>query len=360
MLPGTVGGDRHRVAEQHGTGIGGHVRMCVEVLGQLRRFGLHRAPIVATVGVVLQMGQVGTVTLEMLHRLQRRGDVARRTKVVAVQMKRMRHAQVRRRSAPGWSTIVPGVSVLVALDRIGQLLGVLAPFPSRHAAWIDRFDAVRFGRPDVPGDDVLGPLVLALFQQIEHDFVVGHQHQAALVDDRDVGEFFVRVPGRQHRHGGFVDRRPAHAGVQIAGGKGGRRHPANTAASSLRANEGLRAAMVLGRHRAGEVDRTAGDVRVHVDTAGKDHHPGCIDRSPLDCRRHKLAVGDEQILDFAVDAVGWIVNGTAGDSEHATCRLLWNRKPGLEETQSASQLAIVRTETGTAEGLAIDRDVRST
>ena len=37
VLPRAVGGDRHRVAEQHGAGVGGQVRVGVEVLGDLRR-----------------------------------------------------------------------------------------------------------------------------------------------------------------------------------------------------------------------------------------------------------------------------------------------------------------------------------
>ena len=35
MLPGAVGGDGDRVAEQDGAGIGGEVRVGVEILGQL-------------------------------------------------------------------------------------------------------------------------------------------------------------------------------------------------------------------------------------------------------------------------------------------------------------------------------------
>ena len=36
VLPGAVGGDRHGVAEQHGAGVGGEVRMGVELLGDRR------------------------------------------------------------------------------------------------------------------------------------------------------------------------------------------------------------------------------------------------------------------------------------------------------------------------------------
>ena len=69
---------------------------------------------------------------------------------------------------------------VVAGNRLGQLLGVLAPLPRRHAAGIDRLDAVSLGRPDLPGGDVPGTLDLARFQQIEQDLVVGHQTQQVL------------------------------------------------------------------------------------------------------------------------------------------------------------------------------------
>ena len=93
VLPRTVGGDRDRVAKQHGTGVGRHVRMRVEVLGDFGRRRAHRVPVVAAVGVVLRMGDVGPTAFQMLHRLERGADVARCAKIVAVQMHRMRQAE---------------------------------------------------------------------------------------------------------------------------------------------------------------------------------------------------------------------------------------------------------------------------
>ena len=60
-----------------------------------------RVPVVAAVGVVLQVGQVGPVAFEHLHRFQRRRDVARRAEVVAVQVQRVRQAQFVDDAAPG-------------------------------------------------------------------------------------------------------------------------------------------------------------------------------------------------------------------------------------------------------------------
>ena len=165
----------------------------------------------------------------MLQRVERRGNVSRRTEIVAVQMHRVRQAelvanpsQLRHDRA--------GRQSAVAFDRRRQLLGVLAPLPRRHAARIDRLDAVRLRRPQIPRHDLLRPLVFALLQLVEHDFVVRHQRQRRLVDDRNVGQLFVRVAGRKHGHGRFVHRRQTHAGVEIAGGKRRGRHAAQAAA----------------------------------------------------------------------------------------------------------------------------------
>ena len=80
VLPRAVGGDGHGVAEQHGAGVGGEVRMRVEVVGDCDRFGTHRVPIVAAIGVELEMGHVGRDAFEMLHGLQRGREVARGTR----------------------------------------------------------------------------------------------------------------------------------------------------------------------------------------------------------------------------------------------------------------------------------------
>ena len=113
---------------------------------------------------------------------------------------------------------------------------------------------------------------LARLQQVQHDLVVRHQQQRGLVDDRDVVQLFVRVLGREDRDGGFVHRRPAHAGVQITGREGRGRHAAEAAAALRRVNELPRGALVFGDEAAGEVERAAGDVRVDVDAAGKHDH----------------------------------------------------------------------------------------
>ena len=71
MLPRAVGGDRHGVAEDDGAGVRREVRVRVEILGELRRLRAHRVPVVAAVGVVLGVGEVGSAAVEMLERVER-------------------------------------------------------------------------------------------------------------------------------------------------------------------------------------------------------------------------------------------------------------------------------------------------
>ena len=93
VLPRAVGGDRDRVAEQHGAGVGGEVRVGVEVLGDLARLRAHRVPVVAAVGVVLQVGHVRPVAFQIFIVSSVVEIVARRAEVVAVQVHRVRQAQ---------------------------------------------------------------------------------------------------------------------------------------------------------------------------------------------------------------------------------------------------------------------------
>ena len=76
-------------------------------------------------------------------------------------------------------------------------------------------------------------------------------------------------------------------------------------------------ALVLGDQPAREVERAAGHVRVHVHAAGKNHHAGRVDGARLpSASGDDAAVGDADVLDDAVDAVGRIVDSSARYPEH--------------------------------------------
>jgi hypothetical protein len=83
--------------------------------------------------------------------------------------------------------------------------------------------------------------------------------------------------------------------------------------------EPARGALLLGNQPAREVERAAGHVRVHVDSAWKNNHAARVeDALAFDVPgiRDNPAAVDADVLDDAVDAVARIVDRTAGNPEH--------------------------------------------
>ena len=318
MLPGAIGGDCHGVSEEDRSGIGGNRRMRIEVFGKFSSGRADGLPAIATVGMVLRVGDVGSTALEMPERIEGSADVARCAQIVAVQVHRVRQSQFIA-DAGQLRDDRTGREFAVALDGCVELPCIAAPLPGGHAAGIDRFDAVALGRPEIPGHDVLRPFVFTRLHLVEHDLVVGHQGKGRFIDDRDVGQLFVGVPGRKHRDRRFVDGGPAHAGIEIARGKGSRGHATQAAAACFGADEGLRPPVVLGGHRAGKVDRTAGHMRMHIDSARHYDHPGRVNRASLArCLAEAARSINVQIFNLSIDVVGRIVNFATGDSQHKT------------------------------------------
>ena len=318
MLPRTIGGDRHRVAEQDGADVAGQVLVLEEFRGDGGRLGLHGAPVVPAVGMKLQVREVRAMALQHPHRFDRRGDVARHAEVVLMQVHRMRQSELiddlrelrddlRRRDA------------LVAFDRLVKLVRVFSPLPRRDAAGIDRLDAVGLGRPDHPSDERLRLLELARLEQIQHHLVVRHQQQRRLVDDGNVVQLFVGVLGGEDRDRGLVDRRPPHPGVQISGGERGRRQAADAGPELRRVHELPGDALILGNQPAGEVERAAGHVRVNVHPARENQHAGRVDRAAaaaVGVGDDPAIGGDADVLHDAFNAVGRIVDLAARYPDH--------------------------------------------
>ncbi len=161
-----------------------------------------------------------------------------------------------------------------------------------------------------------GALQFAGLDEVQQDFVVGHQDAARLIDDGRVAQLLVGVLGGQDRHGGLVDRRPAHAGVEVAGDVGRGGGAADAAAADGGADRRVVAAVVLRDHGAGEVQGGAGDVRVDIDAAGEDDHAGGVDGAAALDLRDDAAVRDADVADLAVDAVGGVVNPPVCDPQH--------------------------------------------
>ena len=316
VLPRPVGGDGDGVAEQHRAGVARQVRVGVEVLGDRHRRRLHGEPVVAAVGVVLEVRHVGAVALQHLHRFEGGGVVARRAEVVAVQVNRVRQRELVRDVGERLDDL-GGRDGLVAGHHIVQSLAVLPPLPPRDAAGVHRLDAVGFRGPHLPRGDVLGPLELLVFEQVEDDLVVRHQHAAAFVDDGRVAEFLVCVLGGEEGHRGLVGGSPAHAGVHVARGEGGGRGAGQAGAALGRVEDRPRLAVLFGDQSAGEVERRPRDVGVNVHPAGEDDHAGRVDgaRAVIDAS-DDLPAGDADVLHHAVDAVLGVVDPAARDPNH--------------------------------------------
>ena len=166
-----------------------------------------------------------------------------------------------------------------------------------------------------------GTLDLARLEKVQHDLVVGHQHETRLVHDGRVVQLFVRVSRRQDRNGGLVDGRPAHACVEITRRKRCGRNASEPGSQLTRVHEGKTLAHILGRESPCKVQRGARDVSVGVDAAGEYDQAARIDRAPAfsvrSVVRHDLAIGDADVLDDTVDPVRRVIDLPAGYPQHA-------------------------------------------
>ena len=174
-----------------------------------------------------------------------------------------------------------------------------------------------------------GSLGFPFLQQVQEKLIVGHENAAGLVDQRRVAEFFVGVPGREHRNGGLVDRRIAQAGVEVAGGESAGRRPANACPKLRGVDELGGIPMILWGHRPGEIECPAGYVRVDIDSTRKNDHPGSVKRAnalSLDLG-DDTSVRDADIPDLTVYIVGRIKYPAARYSQHTLRMLLVDVPP---------------------------------
>ena len=167
-----------------------------------------------------------------------------------------------------------------------------------------------------------GTLDLALLDEVQHDLVVRHQHEAGLVHDRRVVQLLVGVPCREERDGGLVDGRPAHPGVQIPGCEGRGRDAAEPGAMLRSMQERNGPPVVLRRQPPREVQRRTGDMAVDVDPAREDQQAACIDRAAAFDLGNDPALGDADVLDDAIEPVGRIMDLPAGDAQHTVREIL--------------------------------------
>ena len=212
--------------------------------------------------------------------------------------------------------------MVIALDGVGEPRRVSPPLPSSDPSRVDRLNPIAFRSGDQPRDDLGRTLYIAGLQQVHHDLVVRHQHEAGLVNDGDVAQFFVRVSGRQDRYSGLIDGRPAHRCIQVAGGKGRWGRAAETGAKVPCMRERHGPSVAFRCHPPGKIQGRAGHVGVDVDSAGQDDQAARVDRAAALDFRDDAAIRDADVLDHAVDPVGRIVDLPTCYPEHTVAVLI--------------------------------------
>ena len=153
-----------------------------------------------------------------------------------------------------------------------------------------------------------------------HDVVVvAHEDIEALVDAGRVGEFLVGVAGAERRDGGVEGGGVTHAGVLVAGGERAGDAAERAAARVGGAREDVfRIGFVVGAQLAGDVYFGPAMWQCMSTPPGMTTRPrASISRvgrcDGIGGRGDDLAVGDPEVADFAVDAVGRIVDGALRD-----------------------------------------------
>ncbi len=201
-----IGRDRHRLSEHDLADVDGQVLGSIDRLRDLRGGGRKSARSLAPVAIELQVGQMQRQAFGRLDGGERGFDIPRQAEIVAMQVQRMRHADLVDRALQRLDDLARG-------DAVERHDVVEREFPRiglecRRAARIDDLDAERAGSRKRPGHVICEHrrrLVPA--QQIEQEIVVAEHRQNRLVDDGNVRELQMRVKRRVGR-----DRRLDHTG----------------------------------------------------------------------------------------------------------------------------------------------------
>ncbi len=212
------------------------------------------------------MGEVDGEALRRLYGGDRRLHIAGNAEIVAVDMRRVWHAEIgdrflqRLHDGAGRDAVIGHLVV--------EIEGAGVELEGFGAARIDDLETDRLGMLERPGDIVF-QLVAAgapAAEQLERVVVIAEDHEPRHVDDGDRGELGLRLDGVGRDHRRLDHRGVAHLRIADAGGvraPGGRRGQDRLALCG-----GERRKL---RHQlAPEGDVGTGDMGVHVDGAGHD------------------------------------------------------------------------------------------
>ncbi len=192
------------------------------------------------------------------------------------------------------------------------------------AARIDHLDADAVGRVQGPGDVVVDQLLVrARGHQAEQEVVAAQHDVSALVHDRRVAHLEMGLAGVDRQDRRLEAGGVAHLRVAVSCGEGAGCRVPRGGAGQVGAGHRI-GAMVLGQHRAGDVELSAADVGVHVDGTGHDHPAGqvvvVVDRFIGGRGGDDPPVAQIQIADLAVHAVGGIVDPAALEPDQHRAR----------------------------------------
>jgi hypothetical protein len=204
-------------------------------------------------------------------------------------------------------------------DLVVEFADIAPPLPVLHTARVDDLDGVPLAGLQKPGHVVPGFLQLTVADALHDEVVVAHGDEDALVEDGNVLQLLMRVPGDQGGCGGLHDRRVAHLRIEVARQEGGGHGVARPRAQGP-VPRSLVATVILRAQSAPGVHFGSHDVTVYVDAAGHDHETADIDDLrplPLDLvGRYDASVSHPDVADLAGATVLRVVDPTSEQSQH--------------------------------------------
>ena len=244
----------------------------VDRFGEPGRGGREAAFSLGSVAVELQMREMNGQTIERRDRFERGLDVARKSQIVAMEVKRVRDAEFPHRLPQRAHDLARGHAV--SGHDVVEPEAAHVVLEGHGATGIDDLDAERARgserRADVIADEAR-PLLVA--HRGEQEIVISEHGKNRLVDDRRVGELEMGMERGMRRDRGFDDRGESHRRIEPSGS---RCRPAEFRERCPGGSSQVRA-MLLGQQQARRVHIGAGDMRVDVDRARHDDLAGKLD-----------------------------------------------------------------------------------
>ena len=190
-------------------------------------------------------------------------------------MQRMRHAQLMDGARQRLQDLA-GRGAVIGVFFV-QIQIALVELEGTDATGVDHFDGKGLGRGNGVGDIVVDLfLALARGEHAQKEIVAAEHHIGALVDNRRIAEFHVRLAGVGRQHRRFEAGGVAHLGIAVARRQSRRRGVADTGSRARGAGHRM-GPVVLRQQGAGDINLAAADVGVRVDGAGHDHLTAQID-----------------------------------------------------------------------------------